>query len=77
MGGAQCAPIKVASFNIWNFNDPWEDRLQMINQHMLAERPDVVGWQEVRYDISQRVRSQVEQLIELPAFKGYQFVWER
>lgn len=75
--GPTCAPLKVATFNIWNFNEPWEERLQMIGHHMATAQPDVIGWQEVRYDISQPVRSQVEQLIELPAFKGYQFVWER
>jgi endonuclease/exonuclease/phosphatase family metal-dependent hydrolase len=31
----------------------------------------------VRYDVSQSFRAQVAQLIELPAFKDYQFVWER
>jgi hypothetical protein len=31
-----------------NFNEPWEERLQMIGHHMATAQPDVIGWQEAR-----------------------------
>lgn len=44
--------IKMVSFNIWNVNPPWPERMRMLAEQVEVEDADIIGWQEVRYDWS-------------------------
>ena len=39
--------LKVLTYNIWNYNGDWAQRLQMICGLVKKEEPHVIGWQEV------------------------------
>jgi endonuclease/exonuclease/phosphatase family metal-dependent hydrolase len=47
---ADCIKLKIMSYNIWNYNEPWEDRRRMIVDTILEADPDIVGLQEIRDD---------------------------
>jgi len=41
-------PLRVMSYNIWNYNGEWSARLRMIAQVVRESNADIVLWQEVR-----------------------------
>lgn len=41
--------VKVMSYNVWNFEQKYEQRMEMIAQQIVAEGADVVSLQEVRW----------------------------
>jgi len=42
--------LKVMSYNIWNYNEPWAERRKIVVDCILEQDPDVVGLQEIRDD---------------------------
>lgn len=42
--------LKIMSYNIWNYNDPWPERRRIIVENILEEDPDIIGFQEIRDD---------------------------
>ena len=42
--------VKIMTYNIWNYNDPWPERRKLIVEAILNEDPDIVGLQEIRDD---------------------------
>lgn len=61
--------IKVVSFNIWNLNHPWNKRMLMLEDQVTREDPDIIGWQEVRYDWSKYQRSVPHRVMNPEQFK--------
>jgi endonuclease/exonuclease/phosphatase family metal-dependent hydrolase len=49
-GMAEKVELKIMSYNIWNYNEPWKDRRKLIVDTILEADPDVVGLQEIRDD---------------------------
>jgi len=41
------AGLKVMTFNIWNYNAPWPQRLRMICDVVERHGPHIIAWQEV------------------------------
>ena len=69
--------LKVMTLNIWNYNDPWSERLPLIIKAVGEEKPDIVGFQEIQSDVQfdNEGKNQAEQIAgRLP---GYNFVFER
>ncbi len=54
---SSCQAVRMISFNIWNLNEPWKKRLQMLSDQIEREKPDIIGFQEVRYDFSRYQRT--------------------
>ena len=70
------AHIRVMTLNIWNHNDPWPRRRELIVDAVREVDPDVIGFQEIRHDGARDEdgRNQAEQLsARLP---DYQIVSE-
>eukprot|EP01132_Coremiostelium_polycephalum_P005545 gene5545-6906_t len=42
-------PIKIQSYNIWNYNAPWRKRRTLIADILASEYPDIIAFQELRY----------------------------
>ncbi|MDP2435317.1 MAG: endonuclease/exonuclease/phosphatase family protein, partial [archaeon] len=53
--------LKVLCFNIWNYNLPWLERLEMIARLIREQSPDLVVLQEVRYDFFKQYDPQQRQ----------------
>jgi endonuclease/exonuclease/phosphatase family metal-dependent hydrolase len=66
--------IRILDLNIWNYNDPWPTRRDLIADLILDTEPDIVALQEIRYrDWSLDPRHQADQiLVGLP---GYRCIW--
>jgi endonuclease/exonuclease/phosphatase family metal-dependent hydrolase len=57
------------TFNIWNYNRPWQIRRRLIAELIVAHEPDVVALQETRHDRRfERGKGQGEQLAELTGY---------
>ncbi|GAB5361189.1 hypothetical protein AAMO2058_000692200 [Amorphochlora amoebiformis] len=41
--------LNVASLNLWNLNPPWDQRRKKIVEFLRREKPDIVGFQEVKF----------------------------
>lgn len=41
-------PIRILSYNVWNYNDPWKDRLEIMSKQIVELDPTIIGFQEVR-----------------------------
>jgi len=68
--------IKVMSFNIWNYNPPWEARRAAIVSAIQAQSPDIIGFQEIQRGIGKDEAgcNQAEQLAaRLP---GYETIYQ-
>jgi endonuclease/exonuclease/phosphatase family metal-dependent hydrolase len=54
------------TLNIWNYNDPWPRRRDLIVEAVSQVGPDVIGFQEIRHDgaLDDDGRNQAEQLAE-------------
>jgi endonuclease/exonuclease/phosphatase family metal-dependent hydrolase len=73
--------ISVMSYNIWNYNSPWEKRLEMLVSQIRKYNPDIIGFQEVRFrhelDGHHQHRPSTHQVEELAEhLVGYQYVYK-
>ncbi len=66
--------LKIMSYNIWNYNEPWAERRKIIVDTILEEDPDIVGLQEIRDDrrFNAPGHDQARQISERTGL-GYQF----
>ncbi|OWF46666.1 uncharacterized protein LOC110455435 isoform X2 [Mizuhopecten yessoensis] len=73
----------VMSFNTWNMNSlsgkekHYVKRIQYLGEVVARSKPDIIGFQEVRYEYSkggQLGPSQVQHLVDM--LEGYQFVFQ-
>jgi len=53
------------TLNIWNYNDPWEARRDLIAACVNDLRPDIIGFQEIRTDRSRSPHDQAQQITAL------------
>lgn len=61
--------MRVMTFNIWNYNPPWNERRALIVDLIKHHQPDVVALQETRHDFRfERGRGQGEQIAELAGY---------
>ncbi len=68
--------IRVFNLNIWNYNEPWEVRRELIAEAIRREEPDLIALQEIQYLswYEKDPRHQADQLAErLP---GYSLIWQ-
>ncbi len=42
--------LRLMSYNVWNYNDPWPQRRKIIVDTILEQDPDIIGLQEIRDD---------------------------
>lgn len=70
------ASLKVVTLNIWNYNEPWLERRELLANELIELSPDVIGFQEIRDDQEQNVdgldqAAQFAQLLE-----GYEYIFQ-
>ncbi|MDA0710413.1 MAG: endonuclease/exonuclease/phosphatase family protein [bacterium] len=58
--------LRVCTLNIWNYNDPWIRRRQLIVDTIREWQPDVIGFQEIRHSGSKNDgnKNQAQQLAQ-------------
>lgn len=60
--------IRVLSYNIWNLNPPWQDRLDIIEKQIKEINPPIIAFQEVRfmyeYQSNSPIPYQMEDLVQ-------------
>ena len=58
--------IRILTLNIWNYNDPWSHRRNLIVQTVNDTNPDIIGFQEIRHDgqHDENGNNQAQQLAE-------------
>lgn len=68
--------IKVFNLNIWNYNEPWDVRRELIAEAIRREEADLVALQEIRYlsSYEEDPRHQAEQIAE--RLSGYSLIWQ-
>lgn len=68
--------IRVFNLNIWNYNEPWEVRRELIAEAIRREEPDLIALQEIQYLswYEKDPRHQADQLAEL--LPGYSLIWQ-
>ena len=64
---------RILDLNIWNYNDPWSVRRDLIISLILETNPDIIALQEVRYQDWIDPRHQADQI--LAGLTGYSAVW--
>ena len=59
--------IRVCTLNIWNYNDPWPTRRQLIANTITQHNPDIIGFQEIRHSgqKNENKQNQAQQLANL------------
>jgi endonuclease/exonuclease/phosphatase family metal-dependent hydrolase len=66
--------IRILDLNIWNYNEPWPTRRDLIADLILDLEPDIIALQEIRYrDWMIDPRHQGDQI--LAGLPGYASVW--
>jgi endonuclease/exonuclease/phosphatase family metal-dependent hydrolase len=61
--------LRVMTFNLWNYNPPWELRRKLVAETIRSHNPDVVALQESRHDFRHDGgRGQGEQIAELTGY---------
>jgi endonuclease/exonuclease/phosphatase family metal-dependent hydrolase len=66
--------IRILDLNIWNYNEPWPTRRDLILDLILDTEPDIVALQEIRYrDWTLDPRHQAGQI--LAGLPGYTATW--
>jgi endonuclease/exonuclease/phosphatase family metal-dependent hydrolase len=65
--------IRILDLNIWNYNDPWPIRRDLIVRLIRETNPDMVALQEVRHQDWLDTHHQADQL--LLDLDGYTAVW--
>lgn len=66
--------LKIADLNVWNKSGPWSERLALIRAELEAQRPDIVGLQEVlrtEIDPSREHGPETDQATEIAHGLGY------
>ncbi len=68
--------LKLATQNIWNYNEPWLKRREILAEELRRAAPDLIGFQEIRDDPAHNVdgKDQAAQLAEL--LPGYEYVFQ-
>jgi endonuclease/exonuclease/phosphatase family metal-dependent hydrolase len=67
--------IRILDLNIWNYNEPWTERRDLIVDLIRRTTPDMVALQEIRYHEERtEPRHQADQL--LAGLTGYTCVWQ-
>jgi endonuclease/exonuclease/phosphatase family metal-dependent hydrolase len=64
--------LRVMTLNIWNYNEPWARRRDLIAEAVRQVGPHVIGFQEIRHDGKRNDggKNQAEQLAErLPEYR--------
>jgi endonuclease/exonuclease/phosphatase family metal-dependent hydrolase len=58
--------LRVLTLNIWNYNEPWIRRRDLIVETIRQHNPDIIGFQEIRHNGSKndRGKNQAQQLAE-------------
>jgi hypothetical protein len=41
--------LRILSYNIWNYNPPWDERLVLMIEQIKQNQPAIIGMQEVRF----------------------------
>lgn len=59
------ARVRVMTLNIWNYNDPWQARRDLIAACVNDIAPDIVGFQEIRRDDNRAPDDQAHQITAL------------
>lgn len=56
--------LRVCTLNIWNYNDPWPKRRDLIISTITEHNPDIIGFQEIRHsgDKNDQGLNQAQQL---------------
>ena len=75
----QLENFQITSYNIWNLNPPWTDRLTLIHQQLNNLKSDIIAFQEVRYTHQKNYRTTAEthQIDDLAqGLKEYQYVYQ-
>jgi len=68
--------IRVFNLNIWNYNDPWKVRRELIAEAIRRKGPDLITFQEIQYRswYGEDLHHQADQLAEhLP---DYSLIWQ-
>jgi endonuclease/exonuclease/phosphatase family metal-dependent hydrolase len=67
--------LRVLTLNIWNYNDPWPTRRQLIVNTIKEHNPDIIGFQEIRHSGKKNDtgKNQAQQLAERLADYVYIF----
>eukprot|EP01060_Flectonema_neradi_P014543 TRINITY_DN2117_c7_g1_i1.p1 TRINITY_DN2117_c7_g1~~TRINITY_DN2117_c7_g1_i1.p1 ORF type:complete len:514 (+),score=94.17 TRINITY_DN2117_c7_g1_i1:34-1575(+) len=76
-------PLRIVCYNIWNFNNPWSRRLELLTRKIKeGPPPDIIAFQEVRYDNAgdqlgpEHTRHQVDHLLwRMESVGLYQVIW--
>ena len=66
--------IRIFSLNIWNYNEPWGLRRELIVESIRQSKPDIVALQEVQYRSWENPRHQADQIAR--SFPEYDLVWQ-
>ena len=68
--------VTIMGLNIWNYNEPWATRRELIAQAIQRADVELVALQEVRYDNSygEDCRHQAAQI--LTRLPGYEMIWQ-
>jgi endonuclease/exonuclease/phosphatase family metal-dependent hydrolase len=72
MDPASDGTLRVMTLNIWNYNEPWTRRRDLIAEAVQQVQPHVIGFQEIRHDGKRDDggKNQAEQLAEgLPGYR--------
>ena len=72
-------PIRVLSLNIWNYNEPWPDRLALIGSLIARTSPDLVALQEIRFQSWSALPHQADQILDKLRQLGadaYHMIWQ-
>lgn len=67
--------FRFLSLNLWNYNEPWEPRRELIVELLQREQPDVVALQEVRNDFH-RNRRRGDQSRQIATLMKWQLVYQ-
>ena len=76
-------PLRLVCYNIWNFNNPWGRRVELLTRKIKdGPPPDIIAFQEVRYDNAgdqlgpENTRHQVDHLLwRMESVGLYQVIW--
>jgi len=60
---ASVAHVRVMTLNIWNYNDPWQTRRELIAACINQVAPDVIGLQEIRVERDRSPENQAQQIM--------------
>ncbi|MCA9005942.1 MAG: endonuclease/exonuclease/phosphatase family protein [Planctomycetaceae bacterium] len=55
-------PLRVLTANIWNYAEPYETRMQLLREQIVALQPDLIGFQEAGWTPGEA--HQVKQLLQ-------------